>query len=207
MTADAIRPTDLQLLERVRQGERQLLGDLWTRYQGWAHHVARSVTDRHDAEDIVQEAFTKTLTSLRNGNGPAIGFAEYLRTAIRNVAVSWGSRDARSRMVPLDEDTAVGAYRFEVRDLGELERPFRSLPERWQRILILTVLQRLPLTTAGEVMGITPGAAAVLASRARNGLRAALEAERRAAESSGVLVGPGSRDGGVLPVPDRQLGA
>ena len=177
MTTPAVRPTDLDLLDRVRDGEHAAFGELWTRYQGWAHHVARNVTNRYDAEDIVQEAFAKVLTSLRNGNGPRQGFAEYLRTAIRNVAATWGVRDARATLVPLVGDSAAGSYEFEVADLGECERPFRSLPERWQRILILTVLQGLPLKDAAAAMGMTVGAATALAARARTALRTAVAAD------------------------------
>src|SRR3954453_4841992 len=135
MTANAVRVTDLELLQRVRQGEHAVFGELWDRYQVWAHHMARATTSRFDAEDIVQEAFAKVFAALRNGNRPPQGFAPYLRTAIRNVAATWGAREARLRLVPLTDDTAAGACGFEVRDLGDLERPFRRLPERWQRIL------------------------------------------------------------------------
>ncbi|WP_431246269.1 sigma factor-like helix-turn-helix DNA-binding protein [Leifsonia xyli] len=58
-------------------------------------------------------------------------------------------------------------------DLGELERPFRSLPERWQRILYLTCILDLPLAAVASAMGLTVGAATALAARARKGLRAA----------------------------------
>ena len=174
MPATAVRPTDLELLHRVRRGEHAVFADLWTRYEGWAHHVARRTTSRYDAEDIVQEAFTKVLTALRNGNGPTEGFAHYLRTAIRNVAATWGARDARMTVVPLGDEVGHPVYEFEVVDLGELEHPFRSLPERWQRILLLTCVHGLPLSAAAEILGMTPGAAAALAARARTGLRAAV---------------------------------
>ncbi|WP_431246268.1 RNA polymerase sigma factor [Leifsonia xyli] len=96
MTATAVRPTDLELLQRVRLGDRAAFGELWNRYQGWAHHLARTTTHRFDPEDIVQEAFAKVLRSLRNGNGPTEGFAQYLRIAVRTVASSWG-RASRAR--------------------------------------------------------------------------------------------------------------
>ncbi|MDR6611735.1 sigma-70 family RNA polymerase sigma factor [Leifsonia sp. 1010] len=174
MPPTAVRPTDLELLHRVRRGEHAVFAELWTRYESWAHHVARRTTSRYDAEDIVQEAFTKVLAALRNGNGPTEGFAHYLRTAIRNVAATWGARDARMPLVPLGEEAHLPVYEFEVVDLGELEQPFRSLPERWRRILLLTCVHELPLSVAAEVLGMTPGAAAALAARARTGLRMAV---------------------------------
>lgn len=177
-TPSADRAADLELLARVRAGEPAAFGELWSRYQGWAHHVARQATSRFDAEDIVQEAFAKVLTSLRNGNGPRTGFSHYLRTTIRNVAATWGTREARATLVPLTAETPGGSCRFEVADLGELEQPFRSLPVRWQHVLVLTVLQELPLAEAAPILGLTVGGATALAARARAGLRAALAAAR-----------------------------
>ncbi|MGH1526967.1 RNA polymerase sigma factor [Leifsonia sp. L25] len=191
MTATAVRPTDLELLQRVRLGDRAAFGELWNRYQGWAHHLARTTTHRFDPEDIVQEAFAKVLRSLRNGNGPTEGFAQYLRIAVRTVASSWGARESRATLVPLADDTAVGSYVVEVTDLGELERPFRSLPERWQRILYLTCILDLPLAAVASAMGLTVGAATALAARARKGLRAAagpaVAPARGSAEADGEL--------------------
>ncbi|MGO4533860.1 sigma-70 family RNA polymerase sigma factor [Leifsonia sp. 2MCAF36] len=178
MTATASRPTDRELLDLVRDGGHAHFGELWNRYEGWAHHIARRTTGRYDAEDIVQEAFAKVFAALRNGNGPRDGFAHYLQTAIRNVAATWGARDSRATMVPLIAETAIGCYEFEVCDLGELEQPFRRLPERWQRILHLTCLQDLPMATAAKTMGVTVAAATALAARARRGLRASLGATR-----------------------------
>ena len=174
MTDTTARFTDLQLLDRVRAGESSVFGELWSRYQGWAHHLARTVTSRYEAEDIVQEAFAKVLTSLRNGNGPRQGFAEYLRTAVRNVAATWGARDSRVKLVPIADDSIAGSYEFDVTDLGDCERPFRSLPERWQRILVLTTVQGHSLQEAARAMDMTVGAATALAARARKGLREAL---------------------------------
>jgi len=175
MTGTApIRPTDLELLDRARAGDPSSAAELWHRYQGWAHHVARRTTSRFDPEDLVQESFAKVLTSLRNGNGPTQGFAHYLRTTIRNVAATWGAREGRATLVPLPDDLEAGSYRFEVSDLGDLERPFRSLPLRWQQVLVLTVVQQLPLATVSELLGVTLAGATALAARARAGLRAAL---------------------------------
>ena len=175
MRATVERSTDLDLLRRIRHGEQDVLGELWDRYQGWAHHVARRTTSRYDPEDIVQEAFAKVLRALTNGNGPTQGFAHYLRTAIRNVAATWGARDARMPVVPRADDAVLGSYEMELADLGELERPFRSLPQRWQHILLLTCVHDLPVSAAAEILGMTPGATSALAARARAGLRAAVD--------------------------------
>jgi len=189
MNAIAPRPTDLELLHRVRRGQHAAFGELWIRYEGWAHHLARTLTSRYEPEDIVQQAFTKILISLRNGNGPTEGFAHYLRIAIRSVAAAWGARDSRATLVPLPDDTALGSYTFEVSDLGVLERPFRSLPERWQRILTLTWLQGLPVAEAAAELGLSIPATAALAARAWKGLRAALAAA--SGEGAPGAVAPG----------------
>ena len=172
MTAIATRPGDLELLDRVRRDDSSAFGELFSRYHGWALHLARTATRRYDPGDVVQEAFAKVLSSVRNGRGPRQGFAQYLRITVRSVAATWGARDARTTLVPLADDAAC--YEFEVTDLGECERPFRSLPGRWQRILSLTILHGLSLTEAAAVLGLTVAATSALAARARRGLREAV---------------------------------
>jgi RNA polymerase sigma factor (sigma-70 family) len=178
MTAIAARTTDLELVHRVREGDNTALGELWNRYQGWAHRVARGTTTRFDSQDIVQEAFTKVLIALTNGKGPTRGFGTYLAVAVRTVAATWGVREARLALVPLEDDSALGSHEFEVADLGDLEQPFRSLPERWRRVVVLTCLYELPAGLVAEEMGMTAGAVSALALRARRGLREALVTAR-----------------------------
>ena len=178
MAAITARPTDLELVDRVREGDNAALGELWNRYQGWAHRVARSTTTRFDSQDIVQEAFTKVLIALTNGKGPTRGFGNYLAVAVRTVAATWGVREARLALVPLEDVSDIGSHEFEVADLGDLEQPFRSLPERWRRVLVLTCLYELPVGVVAEEMGMTAGAVSALALRARKGLREALVAAR-----------------------------
>src|SRR3546814_2458099 len=52
--------------------------------------VARSITSTFDADDLVQEAFSRIFQSVRRGGGPTGSFRAYLFTSIRNTAADWG---------------------------------------------------------------------------------------------------------------------
>ena len=114
----------------------------------------------------------------------------YLLTTVRRVAASWGSTARREQLV---EDFAVfavsaaGAPRpdrrpadlgADVRAMHEAERSlamqaFRTLPERWQTVLWHTAVEDESPSEIAPLLGLTANATAVLAHRAREGLRQA----------------------------------
>jgi RNA polymerase sigma-70 factor (ECF subfamily) len=56
---------DDELIERIRQGDREAFGELVRRYQRKAYAVAwRLLGHQHDAEDVVQESFMVALDAI-----------------------------------------------------------------------------------------------------------------------------------------------
>ena len=56
---------------------------------------------------------------------------------------------------------------------GEAGRALRSLSPRWQAVLWLTEIEGRSSVEVGELLGLSPNAAAALTGRAREGLRRA----------------------------------
>jgi RNA polymerase sigma factor (sigma-70 family) len=62
--------TDVDLLERTRQGSREALEELVARHQPWIYNIAlRMVYHAQDAEDATQEVLIKILTKLSTFEG------------------------------------------------------------------------------------------------------------------------------------------
>jgi RNA polymerase sigma factor (sigma-70 family) len=143
------------LILAVRAGA-DALGVLYGMHRSAALGFARSLTkDAHDAEEILHEAFTKTMNAIRNGNGPTDNFLAYLNAAIRGTAAGWWKRS--SREVPVETINLEQAADYDPRleaitDRDGNERIFtalRSLPERWQTALCYAdVLQEKPRNIA-----------------------------------------------------------
>jgi len=171
-----VPPDDADLLTAVRDGDTTAYGALYERHAEAALRLAYAlVRDPTDAQDLVAETFAKVLATLRRGRGPQRAFRAYLLTALRHASAS---RAARERRLELTDDLT----RYETGEpfhdptLAELDRSyaaraFGKLPERWRRVLWHTEVEGGTPAQVAPLLGLTPGGVAVLAYRAREGLR------------------------------------
>ncbi|MDX3215738.1 sigma-70 family RNA polymerase sigma factor, partial [Streptomyces sp. ME02-6991-2B] len=191
-TADAsgAQISDAGLVARVRAGDDSAYEELYRRHATAVRRYARGCCrDPHTAEDLTGEVFARTLQALRGGSGPDAAVRAYLLTTVRRVAASWDTTARREQLV---DDFAVFALTSagtgaaegvqvpgaDVRAMREAERSlaiqaFRSLPERWQAVLWHTAVEEEPPSKIAPLLGLTANATAVLAHRAREGLRQA----------------------------------
>ncbi len=204
-------PSDADLIGRMRSGDESAYEELFRRHAESVRRYARSCCrDPHTADDLTAEVFARTLQAVRGGAGPEYAVRAYLLTTVRRVAAAWAQTTKREQLV---EDFAVfaaqaasrgseaaeGAGSFgagldpgaEVRAMHEAEqtmamRAFRSLPERWQAVLWHTTVEEESPSEVAPLFGLTANATAVLASRAREGLKQAyLQAHVSAALTEG----------------------
>ncbi|MFD4024660.1 sigma-70 family RNA polymerase sigma factor [Streptomyces sp. NPDC058576] len=184
--------SDARLIEDMRAGDDQAYEELFRRHSGAVLRYARSCCrDAHTADDLTAEVFARTLQAVRGGKGPTEAVRAYLMTAVRHVAAAWAKSAKRERLVDdfavfasqatrsselSDDDTLeLGA---DVMAMHEAEqtmamRAFRSLPERWQAVLWHTTVEEESPSDIAPLFGLTANATAVLASRAREGLKQA----------------------------------
>ncbi|GHF45102.1 hypothetical protein GCM10010218_28250 [Streptomyces mashuensis] len=203
-------PSDLELVTRLRGGENgEAYEELYRRHADAVRRYARSCCrDAHTAEDLTNEVFTSTLQAVRRGAGPDSAVRAYLLTTVRRVAAAWAKTARREQLVEdfavfasttavstgADDDTlTLGA---DVRAMREAEeslavQAFRSLPERWQTVLWHTTVEEESPSDVAPLLGLSANATAVLAHRAREGLRQAyLQAHVSAALTEGSGCAP-----------------
>ncbi|MET9927544.1 MULTISPECIES: sigma-70 family RNA polymerase sigma factor [unclassified Streptomyces] len=184
--------SDAQLIEGMREGDNLAYEELFRRHSGAVRRYARTCCrDGHTADDLTAEVFARTLQAVRGGKGPQEAVRAYLMTAVRHVAAAWTKSAKREQLV---DDFAVFAAQAsrtselssdDTLDLGadvlamhEAEQSmameaFRSLPERWQAVLWHTTVEKESPSEIAPLFGLTANATAVLASRAREGLKQA----------------------------------
>jgi RNA polymerase sigma factor (sigma-70 family) len=175
MTA-AVRDTDSDLLHAVRAGDTAAYATLYERHRPATRQLAfHLAADPADADDLVAEAFTKVLATLRAGRGPHESFRAYLLTTLRHVSYHRARVDRRIEFT--DDLTRYDAGEpFHDPALARLERAFaarafRQLPPRWRVVLWHTEVEGATPAELAPFLGLTPNAVAVLAHRAREGLR------------------------------------
>ncbi|MFE3743544.1 sigma-70 family RNA polymerase sigma factor, partial [Streptomyces sp. NPDC059134] len=185
-------PSDADLIQRMREGDDSAYEELFRRHSEPVRRYARTCCrDAYTADDLTAEVFARTLQAVRGGAGPEQAVRAYLLTTVRRVAASWTKSAKREQLV---DDFAVFAAQAtrtsevsaeDTLDLGadvlamhEAEQSmamqaFRSLPERWQAVLWHTTVEEESPSQIAPLFGLTANATAVLASRAREGLKQA----------------------------------
>ncbi|MEU5399855.1 sigma-70 family RNA polymerase sigma factor [Streptomyces sp. NPDC005963] len=198
-------PSDADLIQRMREGDDSSYAELFRRHSEAVRRYARTCCrDAHTADDLTAEVFARTLQAVRGGAGPEHAVRAYLLTTVRRVAAGWmksakreqlvddfgvfAADAARSTAITADAAMDLGA---DVRAMHEAEQSlamqaFRSLPERWQAVLWHTTVEEESPSEVAPLFGLTANATAVLASRAREGLKQAyLQAHVSSALTSG----------------------
>ncbi|MEU8523454.1 sigma-70 family RNA polymerase sigma factor [Streptomyces sp. NPDC048577] len=185
-------PSDADLIQLMRAGDDSAYEELFRRHSESVRRYARTCCrDAHTADDLTAEVFARTLQAVRRGAGPEHAVRAYLLTTVRRVAANWSRTQRREHLV---EDFAVFAEQAartaefsdqdtldpgaDVRAMHEAEQSlamqaFRSLPERWQAVLWHTTVEEESPSEVAPLFGLTANATAVLAGRAREGLKQA----------------------------------
>ncbi|WP_336645884.1 RNA polymerase sigma factor [Microbacterium sp. USHLN186] len=165
-TASSGRPVaDADLVLRARMGDTAAFGELWRRHHTAGVLAARAIARGEDAEQLVQEAFTRIHRAIRRGAGPNGSFRAHLLAGVRNTA----DADAHPRAEGATTvDSAEGA---EARDGEGIAAAFRMLSHRWQEVLWYTRVEPLMPTAAAPLLGVRPGAVAQLDAQAWDALR------------------------------------
>ncbi len=133
----------------------------------------RLVGDRHEAEDLVQEAFRSAWKS-RNLFRPEGGSRAWLASILRRRVADHWRRPRPAGLVADDqrleiEMPAVDPCRDELTD--EMQNALSRLPAELKETLLLVVVAELTHQEASEMLGVPLGTVLSRVSRARNRLR------------------------------------
>jgi RNA polymerase sigma factor (sigma-70 family) len=170
-------PSDAELISRVRGGDVSAYGELFSRHVEAARRLGRQLVRGTDVDDLVSDAFAKTLQVLQSGGGPDVAFRAYLLTSLRRLHVD--RIRAAKRVQPSDDmtayddgvpfqDTAIANF-----ENGAAAKAFSSLPERWQLVLWHLEVEGQKPADIAPLLGMSANSVSALAYRAREGLRQA----------------------------------
>lgn len=162
---------DDELVRAVRGGDHEAYGLLFARHREVARRVAARSGAVGEADDVVAEAFARTLVQLRAGRGPTLSFRAYLLTAVRHEAARRSVQSRRCEPMADVEPFAGAAPQPEVDD--RVRAAYAALPERWRRTLWQLEVEGIRPSELAAELGLTPNAVSALGCRARAALRAA----------------------------------
>jgi RNA polymerase sigma-70 factor (sigma-E family) len=118
--------------------------------------VLISVGDRHLADDLVAEAFTRAWASWRKVRAHPAPRAWVVRTAL-NMHVSWWRR--RRREVALGSRDEAVASEYPGLD-SSIVAALRRLPHRQREVIVLRLLLDLDTATTAQTLGMPSGTVA-----------------------------------------------
>jgi RNA polymerase sigma-70 factor (ECF subfamily) len=190
---------DRELVEAAQAGDRLALEELVRlTHRGVYTCALRLVGNPDDAADVTQDVYLRVVRKL-GGFRHEASFTTWLNRVTTNVAMSALKR--RTRRITVEG----GAVPAEARDLApgpaeraesvalarRLEQLVARLPETQRQVLVLRDIYGQSTDEVADAMGISPGAVKVRLFRARERLKADLEA----AEGGQVVVLTGRRRG------------
>jgi len=133
-------PTDLQLIEQVRQGDSRAFDELVRRYQDrLVHSLEHVFGSREDALDVAQQAFVLAWRKLSSFRGDA-GFYSWLYRIARNVAISSARRQHLSSSSLDHMHEAAG---FEPADQNQDSAPEHAMDQAEQVRLVQEALKKI----------------------------------------------------------------
>ncbi|MFG2194205.1 sigma-70 family RNA polymerase sigma factor [Streptomyces sp. NPDC048639] len=179
-------PSDAELTAQIRTSQStEPVDELYRRHKpAVLSYALACCRDPHTAEDLVSEAFTRTLQAVRSGGGPEAAWRPYLLTVVRRTAADWAGTERRTELSPdfeqwlgrgskIAEEESSEERILRLEDSSLVLRAFRSLPERWQAVLWHTAVEEESTAKVGVLLGVSSSGVTSLAARAREGLREA----------------------------------
>jgi RNA polymerase sigma-70 factor (ECF subfamily) len=178
---------ELALVEAAKAGDTSAFEELVRRYDRNVFRIAQHITqNREDAEDVVQDAFVKAYTNLKQFQGQSKFYTWLVRIAV-NEALMKLRRRRPERTVSLDEDvkTEDDSVPREVADWSPnpeqqytqaelreiLDRTIHGLPPTFRTVFVLRDVEGLSTEETAEALSLSVPAVKSRLLRARLQLR------------------------------------
>jgi RNA polymerase sigma-70 factor (ECF subfamily) len=179
---------EARLIERIREGERELFYELVQPYERAVYLVAYSVLKNEaDAEDVAQEAILKAFRALADYRGEARFQHWLVKIAFNEARMRYRKRVAeRAESLDDDRETESGDYvplqiadwrelpsdileRKEVREV--IMQAVDRLSEKYREVLVLRDIQEMSILETARILDLTETTVKVRLFRARLQLR------------------------------------
>jgi len=175
--AKRLYPDDESLISRIRQGSHEAFAELVNRHSNQFYRLAyRLISNKEDAEDIVQDAFLK-LWDRPNLWDPnkRTKFTTWFYRVVINLCLD---HRKKIKLINLSENTEFADENAGVDILLDahqkqavLERLIHELPERQQVALNLCFYEGLSNNEAAQIIGVKVKALQSLVMRAKTALK------------------------------------
>jgi len=165
---------DVALMARVAAGDSAAFRALVDRHGAMVHALAWRMLGPADAEDVVQESFTRLWVNAKGWVPSGGGLGGWLRRVATNLCLD---RLRRPRTISDEaladhrDETPPADVRFdEARRDAAVADAVRALPDRQRAAIVLTYYEGVPNAEAAAILGLGVKAVESLLVRARQAL-------------------------------------
>lgn len=149
---------DVEVIERIKRGDKEAYRFIVTKYMRQAYFIALGfVGDPDDALDLSQTAFIKAYKSLPQFDHSR-PFLPWFYTILKNLCVNFNKRRRRNLTAPLevvDESTASPGHREDIEEI--IWEAISKLPDPEREVIILKYFQDLSYKEMAEIVGCPIG--------------------------------------------------
>lgn len=169
--------SDTALMSQVAQGDQTAYATLVTRHANRFLRLAeRLLSDRAEAEDVMQDAFTRLWQKADRFDANTARFTTWFYRVVSNACTDRLRRKKRLVALPEGWDTADPApnaddVMAQDQRASQLNQVLRTLPDRQRLALTLSYYEELSNQEAAGIMDISVKALESLLVRARRHLR------------------------------------
>ena len=187
------KESDSDLIVRIVAGDTEAFGALMDRHADKAFQIAYGILgNRHDAEEVAQDAFIRIFKALPKFRGDA-EFSTWMYRIVVNQARNryrWNQRRGAGRNISIFDSPRAGesdgSLQYDVPDRkdatpdrqliyqeweGEVAREMENLPEAHREALILRNVKRFSYDQISDVLDCKVGTVKSRLARARDELR------------------------------------
>ncbi len=145
------------LVEECKAGDREAMSLLYTRFAPrMLHVICRYVRNQEDAHDILHDGFIAAFTRLESLREPER--VEYwLATIMKNLSLKFlQSQNVESILDEIPEEIEETSDINDVIDFATLESLITQLPDGYQKVFRLAVLENKSHKEISKILGIAP---------------------------------------------------
>ncbi|MDE6561796.1 MAG: sigma-70 family RNA polymerase sigma factor [Muribaculaceae bacterium] len=144
------------LVEECRSGDRDAMSILYTRFAPrMLHVISRYVNDRDSAHDILHDGFIAAFTRINTLHDPEhIEF--WLATIMKNLSLKYLQAQTVTSILEEIPEIVEEPEIDDIIDFDTLETLIRQLPEGYQKVFRLAVLEGKTHKEISEILGIAP---------------------------------------------------
>lgn len=161
------KPTDEELMLRVRKGDLTAFEELYDRFHATLYQfILRFVNERLLAEDILQETFLRIFKARKSYRKTA-HFSTYLFTIARNLCLDALKTWERKHIIsdqehPVERAADLSKTPSKILEHTEIsqivQRAIQALPRDQREVLLLSKYSDLPHEEIAQIVGSTPAA-------------------------------------------------